>query len=132
MSDSGRDSNLMAIGTIILGFSVLNSNLKVIKNDYLKYKKIKKKKSKKQIVLFSNTYTPAIVIVFMISLLSFILMYILISMYMVTADAYNTLYDTYLNPITYLVWLIIIGSTTMIDMAYTRWNKFNESFSSRY
>jgi hypothetical protein len=51
---------------------------------------------------------------------------------MVTADAYNTLYDTYLNPITYLVWLIIIGSTTMIDMAYTRWNKFNESFSSRY
>jgi hypothetical protein len=59
-------------------------------------------------------------------------MYILISMYMVTADAYNTLYDTYLNPITYLVWLIIIGSTTMIDMAYTRWNKFNESFSSRY
>ena len=130
MSDSGRDSNLMAIGTIILGFSVLNSNLKVIKNDYLKYKK--KKKSKKQIVLFSNTYTPAIVIVFMISLLSFILMYILISMYMVTADAYNTLYDTYINPITYLVWLIIIGSTTMIDMAYTRWNKFNELIGSRY
>ena len=130
MSDSGRDSNLMAIGTIILGFSVLNSNLKVIKNDYLKYKK--KKKSKKQIVLFSNTYTPAIVIVFMISLLSFILMYILISMYMVTADAYNTLYDTYINPITYLVWLIIIGSTTMIDMAYTRWNEFNELIGSRY
>jgi hypothetical protein len=46
MSDSGRDSNLMAIGTIILGFSVLNSNLKVIKNDYLKYKKKKNKKKK--------------------------------------------------------------------------------------
>jgi len=97
MSNSGRDSNLMAIGTIILGFSVLNSNLKI--------------------VLFSNTYTPAIIIVFMISLLSFIIMYILISMYMVSADVYNTLHVTYLNPITYLVWLIIIGSTTMIDMA---------------
>lgn len=95
-----------ATGTAVLGFSVLNSNFKI--------------------ALFTNTYTIAILVVLFGSVILYQIMYILISAFMVSADDYNTYKLYYSNWLFYLTSFFIFGSTTLIDLAITRWNKFSQ------
>jgi hypothetical protein len=77
-----------------------------------------------KVVLITHTYTIAILVVLFVSMLSYFVMYLLIQNLMTTADAYNTLGVTYTNAHAYLLWLMMLSATTLLDLGVTRWSKF--------
>lgn len=67
--------------------------------------------------MFSNSFTMAIIIGLVGSFLIYLLMYVIISSSMVTADIYNTMSASYAHIVFYAITALIIGATTIIDLA---------------
>lgn len=76
--------------------------------------------------MFSNTFTAAIVLGLLASVGIYWVMYAIISSSMATADIGYTMPWSWNHWRMYLVTLFMLGATTMIDLAITRWAKFSE------
>lgn len=76
--------------------------------------------------MFSNSFTPAIIIGLVGSVFMFIIMYAIISTSMVASNIYNTMSASYAHLPFYFATLIIFGTTSLIDYAITRWHDFTQ------
>lgn len=74
--------------------------------------------------MFSHTYTVAIITGLIGSLFSFLLMQWLISAYLPSSDIFNSWQLTYGHLPFYFATGVILGLTTMLDLAITRWKSF--------
>lgn len=60
------------------------------------------------------------------SILSYVLMFYFISDVMSTADASNSWVASFARLKFYAITFLIVASTSLIDLGFTRWNKFSQ------
>lgn len=89
------------IGMVVFGNAVLVSNLKII--------------------LFSHTFSNGSVIVLLGSIAFYVLNLALVSSFLKSSDSYNTFTSQYGTVIFYLVSVLTVAVTTLIDLALTRY-----------
>ncbi|KAL4451009.1 hypothetical protein ABPG74_021331 [Tetrahymena malaccensis] len=104
--ENGKDFFFQATGTVTFGATVFIGNLKVF--------------------IFSNTYSPALLISIFGSIIFYISNHALASYFYVTSDIFNTFENTYSSPYFWFCSIIIIGIATIFDSTDRRWEYFSQ------
>ncbi|CAD8050422.1 unnamed protein product [Paramecium sonneborni] len=103
---NGMMSDLWTTGAILLGFSVLISNIKII--------------------VCSNNYSIGVIVGLFGSFIIYIILFIIISEKMNQSEMSNSLNASFAQQKFYLTSLLVIGATSIFDLAFTQLAKWSQ------
>ncbi|CAD8145283.1 unnamed protein product [Paramecium pentaurelia] len=103
---NGMMAGLWTTGAIVLGYSVLNSNIKII--------------------LFSNTYSIGVIVGLFGSVFIYLFLFILVSEKMPKSDMSNSQSASFSHLRFYLISLLVIGATSIFDLALTKLSQWSQ------